>query len=168
MLIGYYVGTLLTTVCGNIIPAYNTFKALQIDKETETSDEVSRWMQYWIVFSIFATFEYFIDCCGTFFPFFYEIKLAALLWLSLDKFKGASLVYTKFLEPTILAKQPLIDEKVALVKKTAANLKAEDINTFVNWATAQGSALASAAAPKAASPTPDDKPISDDEDKKEQ
>ena len=111
---------------GNVVPAYRTFKALQIDSETEPSDEPSRWLKYWVVFGIFAAVEYFIDLVGAWVPMYYELKLSLLLWLSLDKWKGASFVFGKYLEPFLLSKQEHIEENVNFAMERAKNIKADE------------------------------------------
>lgn len=165
MLLGYYTTALLTTVVGNIIPAYRTFKALRIDKETETSEEATRWLQYWIIFALFATFEYLVDTVGAYFPLFYELKLGFLLWLTLDRFKGAAVVYTRFLEPALASKEKDIDGQVAFMVDRAQNLQVEDMRTFVDWASAKSSEIANVAGKPAPAKTVEqsDKPASDED-----
>jgi len=153
MLLNYTFGTLLNTMVGNVVPAYRTFKALQIDSEMEPSDEPSRWLKYWVVFGIFAAVEYFIDLVGAWVPMYYECKLSLLLWLSLDKWKGASVVFGKYLEPFLLSKQEHIEENVKFAMERAKNIKADDMTTFITWSSAKANDLVaafSAAAPAAA------------------
>ncbi|KAB0396277.1 hypothetical protein E2I00_018983, partial [Balaenoptera physalus] len=60
-----------------------------------------RWMMYWIVFALFMAVETFTDIFISWFPFYYEIKMAFVLWLLSPYTKGASLLYRKFVHPSL-------------------------------------------------------------------
>merc|ERR550514_2229745 len=176
MLLGPMTTAVLGMAVGNVLPAYRTFKALQTDSETETNEASVRWLQYWIVFALFSIVEYVLDMFGSWFPLYYELKLTFLLWLTLDRTMGATVVYNRVIEPLLISKQTEIDAKMEFVADRAKNIKIEDVREFVDWATAKGSELvdsAKAAGQKGAPPAPPappaeqaEKPVSDDEDKK--
>lgn len=58
-------------------------------------------MMYWIVFALFMAAETFTDIFISWFPFYYEIKMAFVLWLLSPYTKGASLLYRKFVHPSL-------------------------------------------------------------------
>ncbi|GCB82921.1 hypothetical protein scyTo_0023508, partial [Scyliorhinus torazame] len=66
-----------------------------------------RWMMYWIVFAIFTSIETFTDIFISWFPFYYEIKVAFVVWLLSPYTKGASMIYRKFIHPTLSSKEKL-------------------------------------------------------------
>ncbi|XP_051896811.1 receptor expression-enhancing protein 4-like isoform X2 [Pristis pectinata] len=66
-------------------------------------------MMYWIVFAIFTTVETFTDIFISWFPFYYEIKVAFVVWLLSPYTKGASMIYKKFVHPTLSSKEKEID-----------------------------------------------------------
>ncbi|XP_067857173.1 receptor expression-enhancing protein 4-like isoform X2 [Heptranchias perlo] len=66
-------------------------------------------MMYWIVFAIFTTIETFTDIFISWFPFYYEIKVAFVVWLLSPYTKGASMLYRKFIHPTLSSKEKEID-----------------------------------------------------------
>ncbi|NXS52481.1 REEP4 protein, partial [Brachypteracias leptosomus] len=68
-----------------------------------------RWMMYWIVFALFMAIETFTDLLISWLPFYYEIKMAFVLWLLSPYTRGASLLYRKFLHPTLARKEKEID-----------------------------------------------------------
>ncbi|NXS43129.1 REEP4 protein, partial [Balaeniceps rex] len=68
-----------------------------------------RWMMYWIVFALFMATETFTDLLISWFPFYYEIKMAFVIWLLSPYTRGASLLYRKFVHPTLSRKEKDID-----------------------------------------------------------
>merc|ERR1719284_1178095 len=60
---------------------------------------MARWLQYWLIFSVFSSVAFIFDMVGDNgifpIPFYYEAKVAFVLWLILDKFKGATLPVQK-------------------------------------------------------------------------
>ncbi|NWY06272.1 REEP4 protein, partial [Nothoprocta ornata] len=68
-----------------------------------------RWMMYWIVFAIFMATETFTDIFISWFPFYYEIKMAFVIWLLSPYTRGASLLYRKVVHPTLSRKEQEID-----------------------------------------------------------
>merc|ERR1719387_2178087 len=55
----------------------------------------------------------------------------------MDKYKGTSFLFKKFLEPLLTDKTHAIDEKIDFVAKRLKNFKVEDIRVFVDWAKTQ-------------------------------
>ncbi|NWU93913.1 REEP4 protein, partial [Upupa epops] len=68
-----------------------------------------RWMMYWIVFALFSATETFTDLLISWFPFYYEVKMAFVIWLLSPYTRGASLLYRKFIHPTLSRKEQDID-----------------------------------------------------------
>ncbi|NWS43076.1 REEP4 protein, partial [Probosciger aterrimus] len=68
-----------------------------------------RWMMYWIVFAFFMATETFTDLLISWFPFYYEVKMAFVIWLLSPYTRGASLLYRKFVHPTLSRKEKDID-----------------------------------------------------------
>ncbi|XP_072262709.1 receptor expression-enhancing protein 1 isoform X6 [Pyxicephalus adspersus] len=67
-------------------------------------------MMYWIIFALFMTLETFTDIFLCWFPFYYELKIAFVAWLLSPYTKGSSLLYRKFVHPTLSSKEKEIDE----------------------------------------------------------
>ncbi|NXW91660.1 REEP4 protein, partial [Alopecoenas beccarii] len=68
-----------------------------------------RWMMYWIVFALFSAAETFTDLLISWFPFYYEMKMAFVIWLLSPYTRGSSLIYRKFVHPTLSRKEKEID-----------------------------------------------------------
>ncbi|NWV72467.1 REEP4 protein, partial [Malurus elegans] len=64
-----------------------------------------RWMMYWIVFALFMATETFTDLLISWFPFYYEVKMAFVIWLLSPYTRGASLLYRRFVHPTLSRKE---------------------------------------------------------------
>ncbi|XP_034244239.1 uncharacterized protein LOC117646951 isoform X4 [Thrips palmi] len=70
-------------------------------------------MMYWIVFALFTCAETFTDVLLSFwFPFYYEMKIIVVLWLLSPATRGSSILYRKFVHPTLKKKEQEIDEAI--------------------------------------------------------
>ncbi|KAK3181060.1 ER membrane protein DP1/Yop1 [Lecanicillium sp. MT-2017a] len=88
-------GQLLTNFAGFVIPGYYSLGALF----TDSKEDDTQWLTYWVVFSFFTVLESFINIVY-WFPFYFVFKFVFLLWLSLPMFRGAEIVFRSFLAPT--------------------------------------------------------------------
>ncbi|XP_028733438.1 receptor expression-enhancing protein 4 isoform X3 [Peromyscus leucopus] len=98
---------------GMLYPAYASYKAVK----SKNIREYVRWMMYWIVFAIFMATETFTDVFISWFPFYYEIKMAFVLWLLSPYTKGASLLYRKFVHPSLSRHEKEIDACIVQAKE---------------------------------------------------
>ncbi|XP_065515124.1 receptor expression-enhancing protein 4 [Lathamus discolor] len=96
---------LIELLFGMLYPAYASYKAVK----TKNIREYVRWMMYWIVFALFMAAETFTDLLISWFPFYYEVKMAFVIWLLSPYTRGASLLYRKFVHPTLSRKEKDID-----------------------------------------------------------
>ncbi|XP_069771391.1 receptor expression-enhancing protein 1-like isoform X2 [Narcine bancroftii] len=104
---------LVVLAFGTLYPAYTSYKAIK----TKNVKEYVRWMMYWIVFAIFTIVETFMDIFISWFPFYYEIKIVFVIWLLSPYTKGASLIYRKFVHPTLSSKEKEIDCLIVQAKE---------------------------------------------------
>ncbi|XP_003228281.1 receptor expression-enhancing protein 4 isoform X1 [Anolis carolinensis] len=100
-------------VFGMLYPAYASYKAVK----TKNIREYVRWMMYWIVFALFMATETVADTFVSWFPFYYEIKMAFVVWLLSPYTRGASLLYRKFIHPTLSRKEKEIDQLILQAKE---------------------------------------------------
>ncbi|KAI4589450.1 hypothetical protein MJG53_020474, partial [Ovis ammon polii x Ovis aries] len=126
-----------------LYPAYASYKAVK----TKNIREYVRWMMYWIVFALFMAVETFTDIfiswyghrgsvgcgeglalpglapwwtlplCSPRFPFYYEIKMAFVLWLLSPYTRGASMLYRKFVHPSLSRHEKEIDTYIVQAKE---------------------------------------------------
>uniref|UniRef100_A0A3P9PJM8 Receptor expression-enhancing protein n=1 Tax=Poecilia reticulata TaxID=8081 RepID=A0A3P9PJM8_POERE len=101
----------LVLVFGTLYPAYSSYKAVK----TKDVREYVKWMMYWIIFALFTTVEVFTDMFLCL-PFYYELKIAFVVWLLSPYTKGSSVLYRKFVHPTLSSKEKDIDEYICQAK----------------------------------------------------
>ncbi|XP_036825641.1 receptor expression-enhancing protein 2 isoform X5 [Oncorhynchus mykiss] len=73
-------------------------------------------MMYWIVFALFTTVETLTDLFMSWFPFYFELKIAFVIWLLSPYTKGSSVLYRKFVHPTLSNKEKEIDQYITQAK----------------------------------------------------
>ncbi|KAM6912691.1 receptor expression-enhancing protein 1 isoform 2-T2 [Xenentodon cancila] len=73
-------------------------------------------MMYWIIFALFTTAEAFTDMFLCWLPFYYELKIAFVVWLLSPYTKGSSVLYRKFVHPTLSSKEKDIDDYICQAK----------------------------------------------------
>ncbi|XP_078095660.1 receptor expression-enhancing protein 1-like isoform X1 [Mustelus asterias] len=112
-MVSWLISRLVVLTFGTLYPAYTSYKAVK----TKNVKEYVRWMMYWIVFAIFTTIETFTDIFISWFPFYYEIKVAFVVWLLSPYTKGASMIYRKFIHPTLSSKEEEIDCYISQAKE---------------------------------------------------
>ncbi|XP_055361866.1 receptor expression-enhancing protein 1 isoform X2 [Betta splendens] len=99
-------------VFGTLYPAYSSYKAVK----SKDVKEYVKWMMYWIIFALFTTVEVFTDMFLCWLPFYYELKIAFVVWLLSPYTKGSSVLYRKFVHPTLSSKEKDIDEYLCQAK----------------------------------------------------
>ncbi|XP_035465257.1 receptor expression-enhancing protein 1 isoform X2 [Scophthalmus maximus] len=99
-------------VFGTLYPAYSSYKAVK----SKDVKEYVKWMMYWIIFALFMTVEVFTDMFLCWLPFYYELKIAFVVWLLSPYTKGSSVLYRKFVHPTLSSKEKDIDDYICQAK----------------------------------------------------
>lgn len=138
MLVGPYLAAPVLACIGTFYPAYATAQAVT-SKEPEA---LTRWCHYWLVFAALSLVMPVVDMVGVMLPFFYEAKLAFMVWLVYDKTKGATYLCQKYLEPFLAQHQAAIDENIEFIFSKVKSLKMDDVRALAEWvqATANGNA----------------------------
>ncbi|KPP73133.1 receptor expression-enhancing protein 1-like [Scleropages formosus] len=99
-------------IFGTLYPAYSSYKAVK----SKDVKEYVKWMMYWIIFALFTTAETITDIFLCWIPFYYELKIAFVVWLLSPYTKGSSVLYRKFVHPTLSSKEKDIDEYICQAK----------------------------------------------------
>ncbi|CAH2299542.1 receptor expression-enhancing 1 isoform X1 [Pelobates cultripes] len=105
-MVSWIISRLVVLIFGTLYPAYYSYKAVK----SKDIKEYVKWMMYWIIFALFMSVETFTDIFLCWFPFYYELKIAFVAWLLSPYTKGSSLLYRKFVHPTLSSKEKEIDE----------------------------------------------------------
>ncbi|KAK1166382.1 receptor expression-enhancing protein 3-like [Acipenser oxyrinchus oxyrinchus] len=98
---------------GTLYPAYSSYKAVK----TKNVKEYVRWMMYWIVFALYTVLETITDLTVSWFPLYYEMKIAFVIWLLSPYTRGASLLYRKFLHPLLSSREREIDDYIVQARE---------------------------------------------------
>ncbi|XP_030057858.1 receptor expression-enhancing protein 4 isoform X1 [Microcaecilia unicolor] len=112
-MVSWMISRILVMVFGLLYPAYASYKAMK----TKNVREYVRWMMYWIVLALFMTIETFTDVFIPWFPFYYEMKMAFVIWLLSPYTKGASVLYRKFIHPALSRREKEIDAYIVQAKE---------------------------------------------------
>ncbi|PRP78442.1 snoRNP pseudouridylase box H/ACA snoRNP complex protein Gar1 [Planoprotostelium fungivorum] len=124
---GGYISSFIANTAGMAYPVYASFKAIE---STETTDD-TQWLTYWVVFSkslirFFTLLESVSDRIAFWFPFYYELKLIALVALQLPQFRLASVLYENYIRPFFKKHEAEIDtfvsKEMEKVKNKAKNV----------------------------------------------
>lgn len=96
------IGRAAQFVCnaiGFLYPAYKSLVAL----ETSNKEDDSKWLTYWVVFAAFSVVEFFSDILLNWFPLYWLVKVAFLLYCSADiPTNGSMLIYNRVIRPLFL------------------------------------------------------------------
>ncbi|KAJ8395997.1 hypothetical protein AAFF_G00025290 [Aldrovandia affinis] len=137
-MVSWIISRAVVLVFGTLYPAYYSYKAVK----TKNVKEYVRWMMYWIVFALYTVVETFTDLTVAWFPLYYEIKIAFVIWLLSPYTRGASLIYRKCLHPLLTSREREIDDYIVQAKERS-------YETMVNFGR-QGLSIAATAAVSAA------------------
>ncbi|XP_042245316.1 receptor expression-enhancing protein 1 isoform X1 [Thunnus albacares] len=111
-MVSWIISRLVVLVFGTLYPAYSSYKAVK----SKDVREYVKWMMYWIIFAMFTTVEVFTDMFLCWLPFYYELKIAFVVWLLSPYTKGSSVLYRKFVHPTLSSKEKDIDDYICQAK----------------------------------------------------
>nr|XP_057919149.1 receptor expression-enhancing protein 2 isoform X2 [Doryrhamphus excisus] len=111
-MVSWIISRIVVLAFGTLYPAYASYKAVK----TKNVKEYVKWMMYWIVFALFSTAETATDLFLSWFPFYFELKIAFVIWLLSPYTKGSSVLYRKFVHPTLSNKEKEIDDYIAQAK----------------------------------------------------
>ncbi|XP_029977610.1 receptor expression-enhancing protein 3 [Sphaeramia orbicularis] len=137
-MVSWIISRSVVLVFGTLYPAYYSYKAVK----TKNVKEYVRWMMYWIVYALYTVVETITDLTLAWFPLYYELKVAFVIWLLSPYTRGASLIYRKCLHPLLSSKEREIDEYIVQAKERS-------YETMVNFGK-QGLSIAATAAVSAA------------------
>jgi receptor expression-enhancing protein 5/6 len=88
---------------------FSPFQTIEALESPSTGDD-KLWLTYWVVFSALCVADNFVDILSYWIPLYYPIKVTFLLWLMLPRFRGAVIIYDKFLKVVFLGGVNAIDE----------------------------------------------------------
>ncbi|MED6155695.1 HVA22-like protein k [Stylosanthes scabra] len=103
----------IRTACcsvGIALPVYSTFKAI----ESRDQNAQRKCLLYWAAYGSFSLIEVFTDKLISWFPMYYHLKFAFLVWLQLPSTNGAKQIYMKHLRPFLSRHQAMVDQVLGI------------------------------------------------------
>lgn len=108
---------LVCNFIGFIYPAYISIKAI----ESASKDDDTQWLTYWVVFALLNCVEFFSDLIVGWFPIYWLIKCAFMVYLYLPMTRGAQQLYVRFIRPFVQKHGNVIDEQLNKMKGMAGD-----------------------------------------------
>ena len=97
---------LVCNIFGFLYPAYQSIKAI----ESKETDDDTRFLTYWVVYSSFSILEIFADVLLFWVPFYYLLKCAFLLWCMHPNSRGTDFIYQKLIRPVFRKNTDKVEE----------------------------------------------------------
>jgi len=121
----------LCNFIGFIYPAYVSVKAI----ESATKEDDTKWLTYWVVYSLFVVVESFTDIFFSWIPFYFLLKCVFLLFcMAPIKCNGSVLIYNKVIRPFILKHQEKVDSGLRVAGQVGKDLLSEAENVAGKFA----------------------------------
>ncbi|XP_022218390.2 uncharacterized protein T19C3.4 [Drosophila obscura] len=111
------VARVLFYICGTILPAYHTFKALSNGMEMDFAP----WAKYWIVYAFLATFEVLADMLISWVPLYAITKMTLIFWIVLTAPSSNVWIFNSILGPLLFKRQKQIDHFLQRGKQQMLN-----------------------------------------------
>ncbi|XP_029171316.1 receptor expression-enhancing protein 5 isoform X2 [Nylanderia fulva] len=106
---------LVCNIIGFVYPAYQSMKALESPKK----EDDTKWLTYWVVFSVFTIVEFFSEYIVCWFPVYWLFKCIFYVWLMAPtEYNGSLILYRRIIRPKFIQYQPGLDRLLSNARDT--------------------------------------------------
>ena len=117
---------------------------LSATKRYDLDNLLTQWLMYWIVMAVFTVCEVLCETlllAGVWFPFYHEIKVIFILWLTLPQFRGATKIYRKFLAPALETYENDIDGHLDVARQRVSKELGRGVQATGDFVRKRGSSI---------------------------
>jgi len=119
-------------------------ETLTATKRYDLDNLLTQWLMYWIVMAVFTVCEVLCETfllAGLWFPFYHELKVVFILWLTLPQFRGATKMYRRFLAPTLEIYENDIDGHLDVARQRVSKELGRGVAATGDFVRKRGSSL---------------------------
>merc|ERR1711970_455470 len=88
-----------------------TYPAIQSVRSLEEKQDQEKWLTYWVVYGIFNVAEFFGDILLSWFPLYFFIKMAFLIWcMAPIKLNGSIIIFRMIILPFFILHKEKLDK----------------------------------------------------------
>ncbi|EFX70607.1 hypothetical protein DAPPUDRAFT_228269 [Daphnia pulex] len=117
---------LVCNTIGFVYPAYASIKAI----ETNSKDDDTKWLTYWVVYACFGMVEFFSDILLSWFPLYWLGKCVFLIFCFAPvSWNGSNIIYRNIIRPIFLNYESEVEQVAMMVESEIGQATTKFIST---------------------------------------
>ena len=113
-------------------------------RRADVDSLMMQWLMYWIVMAVYTVCEVLFETLlfgASWFPFYHECKVGFILWLTLPQFRGATILYKRFLAPTLETYESDIDGHLDVARERVSKELSKGVGAAGEFVRKRGSSI---------------------------